>query len=220
MAQAIGVSRREGDDLVAAEVVTVNGSIALLGARVESADKVEVRGKLVEPRPYTYVLLNKPKGYVCSRAQQGDTPTIYKLLPNELRHLKPVGRLDKDTSGLILMTNDGQLANKLTHPSNEKMKIYIAKLDRELNEGDLRTLNSGIQLDDGTSKLQVEKRRSSEYKITMHEGRNRQIRRTFRQLGYEVIALERIEFAGLTMKNLGNQSYVKLSDNVFKERSM
>lgn len=215
----MGVSRREGDDLVLAGVVTVNGAPAVLGTYINSGDKVEVRGKQVKPLDYIYVLLNKPVGYVCSRAQQGDAPTIYMLLPSELHHLKPVGRLDKETSGLLLMTNDGQLANRLTHPSFEKVKIYTTKLDRVLSKADLDAINKGISLDDGVSRLKVELS-GNEYKIKMSEGRNRQIRRTFRHLGYEVTALERIEFAGLTMKNLGDQPYVKLSNSVFKKRSM
>lgn len=221
IAQAMGVSRREGDDLVASGVVTIDGSVAMLGAQVENTDKVEVRGKLVEPRAYTYVLLNKPVGYVCSRAQQGKAPTIYELLPSELSHLKPVGRLDKETSGLLLMTNDGLLANKLTHPSFEKIKIYIAKLDRELSESDIKALNAGIKLDDGTSKLQVEKQGTdSQYRIVMSEGRNRQIRRTFRHLGYEVTALERIEFAGLNVDDLNGKPFAILGSSVFEKFSV
>lgn len=215
LAQAMGVSRREGDDLVAAGVVRVNGSVASLGAQVESDDKVEVRGNLVEPQPYTYILLNKPRGFVCSRAEQGNTPTIYKLLPNELHHLKPVGRLDKETSGLLLMTNDGPLANTLTHPSYEKVKIYMAGLDRELSENDLDSLNKGVQLDDGPSKLDVE-RQGSLYKIVMHEGRNRQIRRTFRHLGYEVVTLERIAFAGLTLDDLNGRGFIEIKKDKLK----
>ena len=129
----LGLSRREADDLIAAKKVTVAGETAVLGGRVEPGQPVTVNGKLVtEKTAYTYLALNKPTGYVSSRKQQGDNPTLYSLLPQSYHSLKPVGRLDKDSSGLLLLTDDGDFAYQMTHPKFYKVKTYDISLSRPL----------------------------------------------------------------------------------------
>ena len=147
---------------------------------------------------HEYLLFHKPIGYVCSRRQQGDTPTIYSLLPETLHHLKPVGRLDKDSSGIILLTNDGDFTHQMTHPSYHKQKTYRVTLDRGLEPLHQQMISDfGVQLEDGTSKLLLTRLSDDDrrhWQIDMHEGRNRQIRRTFAALGYTVTKLHRTQF--------------------------
>jgi 23S rRNA pseudouridine2605 synthase len=201
-----GISRREADDLIAEGRVTVNGIPAELGARVIESDQVMLDDILITPqRAFHYIMLNKPEGYVCSRKQQGDTPTIYALIPKEFSHLKPVGRLDKDSSGLILLTNDGDFAHQMTHPSFHKTKTYNITLDKPLEPLHQQMITDhGIQLEDGSSKLILERTndKRTAWRVHMHEGRNRQIRRTFAALGYTVTKLHRIEFGTFHLANL------------------
>lgn len=194
-----GISRREADILIEQGKVRLNGTIATLGARVTPKDEVLVNNKPLKTNMVvTYLLFNKPVGYICSRRRQGDTPTIYELLPAEYHHLKPVGRLDKDSSGLILLTNDGDFAYQMTHPKFYKTKLYNIRLDRDLEPLHQQMISDyGIHLDDGPSKLSLERMSQAnrkEWRVTMHEGRNRQIRRTFASLGYQVKKLHRIQF--------------------------
>ena len=149
-------------------------------------------------------MLNKPEGYVCSRTGQGST-TIYELLPKHYADLKPVGRLDKDSSGLILLTNDGNLANQLTHPSFRKTKIYEVTLDKPLTKTAQNKIEKGVQLDDGISQLNIKKiqnRYDRKFFVFMREGRNRQIRRTFGALGYKVVKLHRTGFGPYKLDGL------------------
>lgn len=194
LALRAGISRREADNLIESGRVTINGQIATLGQRVTETDNLGIDGRVVERQKYTYLELHKPVNYVCSRKQQGDTLTIYSLLPKKYHHLKPVGRLDKDSSGIILLTNDGDFAHQMTHPSFHKTKIYEVQLDKPLEPLHQQMISDyGVQLEDGTSKFLIQKN-DGLYKITMHEGRNRQIRRTFAALGYTVTRLHRISF--------------------------
>ena len=168
-------------------------------------DEVRLDGQILKLPDVITVMLNKPVGYVCSRDGQGSR-TIYDLLPAELHSLKPVGRLDKDSSGLLLLTNDGGLSQKLTHPSFQKEKVYEVVLDKPLAETDKQQIEKGIELEDGLSRLQVKadsKQQSRtvnrqlsavSYIVRMHEGKNRQIRRTFSRIGYDVIKLHRTQF--------------------------
>ena len=194
----LGLSRREADDLIADGAVAVNGTVAALGGRVEPGQAVSVKGQLVtEKSDYTYLLLNKPEGYVSSRRQQGDAPTLYELLPQEMHSLKPVGRLDKNSSGLLILTDDGELAFQMTHPKFYKVKIYEVDLGTALEPLHQQMISDyGIALEDGPSKISLEKVSDDRKKwiATMHEGRNRQIRRTFASLGYDVTRLHRTSF--------------------------
>ena len=206
LAFQLGVSRREADNSIAAGHVKVNGETAILGGRFEETDTITFKGKpLTERGGYTYLALNKPIGYVSSRKQQGDTPTLYSLLPEKYHNLKPVGRLDKESSGLLLLTDDGDFAYNMTHPKFYKVKTYEVSLDTPLAPLHQQMISDfGIQLEDGPSKLSLEKRGgdATDWLVTMHEGRNRQIRRTFDSIGYVVTALHRISFGAYTLEDL------------------
>ena len=156
----------------------------------------------------TTIVLNKPVGYVCSRDGQG-SQTVYNLLPEQYHHLKPVGRLDKDSSGLLLLTNDGDLAYQLTHPSFEKEKVYLVSVKPSLLAKDKQKIETGVQLDDGISKLTLIKR-GGKWQVIMHEGRNRQIRRTFAILNYKVIDLHRIKFGQYKLEDLPSATYKEI----------
>lgn len=213
----LGISRRGADELIENGKVNVDGAPARRGQQVSDAQAVTVNNTLLATNTnLIYLMLNKPVGYVCSRREQGDTPTIYSLLPKELHHLKPVGRLDKDSSGLILLTNDGDFAHKMTHPSFSKTKVYEIKLNKELSEADFKKVTElAVTLDDGPSKFQLDyiNDQNYEWKVMMQEGRNRQIRRTFESLGYNVTKLHRIGFDGYTLanKNLETGNWHKIT---------
>jgi 23S rRNA pseudouridine2605 synthase len=201
LAEKTGISRRAADELITRGRVVVNGKTAELGSRVHVSDNLVVDDKPItgERRSdFTYLLLNKPVGYVSSRHKQGDNETIYALLPEKYHQLKPVGRLDKDSSGLLLLTNDGDFAHQMTHPKFYKVKKYEVELSTPLAPLHRQMVNDhGVQLEDGGSKLSLERLHEGNdkaWQVIMHEGRNRQIRRTFAALGYKVISLHRISF--------------------------
>lgn len=253
LAFALGVSRREADELIQKGKVTVDGITAELGTRISSASVIKLSGKPISSDTKKEVFLfHKPVGYVCSRKAQGDNPTIYDLLPRAMHRLKPVGRLDKDSSGLLLLTNDGDLAHQMTHPSFQKTKIYEVELDKPLEPLHQQMISDfGVMLEDGKSKFAVTKlnqpveplaakssgtsaarvsadanstdtRREAvsedfgskeasietqTYQIVMHEGRNRQIRRTFAALGYTVTVLHRTQFGPYILDDLQSGGY-------------
>jgi pseudouridine synthase len=208
IASALATGRRQVDYLIEKGKITVNGEVPTLGSRVRPGDIITVNGKPLsnQTQQMLYLALNKPVGYVCSRKQQGESPTIYALLPEEFRHLKPVGRLDKDSSGLILLTNDGDFAHRMTHPRFIKVKQYEVKLDKPLEPLHRQMINDhGINLPDGVSKLdlaRLEEGDDHRWIVTMHEGRNRQIRRTFTALGYDVRELHRTHFGPYMLGSL------------------
>ncbi|MGH7196300.1 MAG: pseudouridine synthase [Candidatus Saccharimonadales bacterium] len=219
LAQRLSIGRRAADELIEKGKVSVNGEKPELGARVWPGDEVAVKGKVLnsaEAPQFLYVLFHKPTGYVSSRRQQGDTPTIYSLLSEKYHHLKPVGRLDKDTSGIMLLTNDGDLAYQLTHPKFKKVKKYEVSLDAPLQPLHRQMIGEmGVQLDDGPSRLQLDRQREGDdtkWLVTMSEGRNRQIRRTFRALGYEVTRLHRIQFGNYHIQNMKPGSIKEISN--------
>lgn len=201
LAQARGISRREADKLIELGVVTINGQPANLGSQIGDTDTVTVNNRDMSLQEYQYILLNKPAGYVSSRRRQGDTPTLYELLPNTYHHLKPVGRLDKDSSGLMLLTNDGDYAHSLMHPSFHKQKEYRVVLDKPLVKKDQTSIETGIELHDGISALQLSGAKDT-WIVHMHEGRNRQIRRTFARLDYTVIKLHRTKLGKYSLDGL------------------
>jgi len=215
LALQLGISRREADSLIDAKKVTINGSVANLGARFSGGDKIVVNGKEVTGKTeYQYIALNKPVGYVCSRKQQGDSPTIYELLPKKYHHLKPVGRLDRNSSGIVLLTNDGDFAYQMTHPSFKKTKIYNVRINNDLEPLHQQMISDfGVDLDDGKSKLSLERMNETDRKswiVTMHEGRNRQIRRTFDALGYTVEKLHRTNFGNYALGDIKTGEYTTL----------
>ena len=216
IAHATGISRREADELIRTGNVVVNSKAADLGCDVNpDDDTVTVNNQLVKlPTEHTTIMLNKPVGYVCSRnAQARGVKTIYELLPDQYKALKTVGRLDKDSTGLILLTDDGDLAHHLTHPSFAKTKEYIVELDHALAPLHQQMISDfGINLDDGPSQLLLERLNDerTKFNITMHEGRNRQIRRTFAALGYQVKSLHRTTFGPYTLGDLASGKWSAL----------
>jgi 23S rRNA pseudouridine2605 synthase len=200
VAQATGLSRRAADSAIAAGRVRINQKQAVLGDEAGPKDEVYLdNGKLALRLNFTTIILNKPAGYVCSREGQG-SKTVYDLLPQEYHRLKTVGRLDKDTSGLLLLTDDGELANRLTHPSFQKEKVYMAGLNKNLAPEDKKKLLTGVELTDGLSKfINVTDCSNRVYEVILNEGRNRQIRRTFDTLGYNITSLSRNKFGEYTL---------------------
>lgn len=211
LATNFGISRREADILIAEGKVLINGKPAEIGNRVNEGDKVTLRGKEVTRKNLIYIALNKPVGYVCSRKRQGETPTMYELLPPELQELKSVGRLDKNSSGIILLTNDGDFAYQMTHPKFVKTKLYEVELDRDLEPLHQQMIaDFGVQLPDGKSQLGLTRLRDDsrrDWQVQMSEGRNRQIRRTFDALGYRVIRLHRTNFGPYALGDLKSGEY-------------
>lgn len=212
LATATGMSRREADEAVAGRYVRINDTIAEMGSRVLPTDKVYLDQKLITARKsFTYLMLNKPVEYICSRRRQGTTPTIYELLPLEYKALKPVGRLDRESSGLILLTDDGDFAHSMTHPSFHKTKTYEVTISKPLEPLHRQMISDiGITLEDGVSKLQLERLAEGDdyhWIVRMHEGRNRQIRRTFGGLGYAVKELHRTDFGNYSLGDIEPGSY-------------
>lgn len=195
-------SRRAVEDVIRAGRVTVNGAVADLATRVEEGDDVRVDGKPVRPEAVVAVLLNKPRGVVTTASDPQGRPTVTGLVEVGAR-LFPVGRLDRDTTGVLILTNDGALADHLMHPRHRVAKTYRARIQGEPGEADLDRLRAGVELDDGpTAPAEVHYRGSSVIEITIHEGRNRQVRRMCAAIGHPVIHLHRTAYAGLTAGRL------------------
>ena len=213
LAERLGVSRREADDLIAAGKITVDNQVAILGTKIDETSKVCYNKKVIPfQTEYVYLAFNKPVGYVCSRRAQGSAPTLYDLLPNKFHKLKTVGRLDKDSSGLTLLTNDGDFAFRLTHPKFHKEKIYEVKLDKPLEPLHQQMISDfGVILPDGVSKFTIV-RDTNHYVVTLKEGRNRQIRRTFAALGYQVTKLHRTQFGKYQLGTLKSGKYQVISN--------
>jgi len=206
IAEQTGISRREADEIIDRGEVKINDEIARIGQRVLPTDKVFIRGKLVEVKDsFTYLMLNKPEGYVSSRAKQDASPTLYELLPEKYRSLKAVGRLDKESSGLILLTDDGDFALQMTHPRFAKTKLYDVELDHALEPLHQQMLaDFGVNLPDGVSKMGLTRQDDSrkKWQVMLTEGRNRQIRRSFGALGYTVVRLHRTDFGNYHLDDL------------------
>lgn len=215
IANATGMSRRAADRAILEGKVSVNGQPAAAGHKIIDGDTVTLDNQPLRPTPTQTIILNKPRGYVCSRNGQG-SKTIYDLLPNNLYHLKPVGRLDKDSSGLLLLTNNGTLAQQLTHPGYRKNKRYEIILDQPLQPLHRQMISDfGLQLDDGPSKLLLERHQEGNdqaWTVIMHEGRNRQIRRTFAALGYTVTGLHRTHFGPYSLGKISSGDYRLISE--------
>lgn len=203
------MSRRSADAAIASGRVLVNSRTPSSGHDVLESDVVTLDNTVITPpQNHTTILLHKPVGYVVSRDGQG-SKTIYDLLPGEFHSLKPVGRLDKDSSGLLLLTDDGNLANELTHPRNHKEKIYEVGLNKPLTPPDRQAIERGVTLEDGKSALKLNGH-GDQWIVTMKEGRNRQIRRTFSALGYTVQDLHRTHFGPYKLEGLGIAKYTIL----------
>jgi 23S rRNA pseudouridine2605 synthase len=201
-------SRREADEIISKGLITVNGKkVTGLGTKVTYNDEVRYRGRKLSAEKKVYILMNKPKGYVTTVEDPHADQTVLDLIGDACpQRVYPVGRLDKNTTGVLLLTNDGDLTGKLTHPKYERKKIYHVFLDKAVQKDDLFRLAQGIQLEDGfvaadaVSYADTEDR--SQIGIELHSGQNRVVRRLFESLGYMVKKLDRVYFAGLTKKNL------------------
>ncbi len=206
-------SRREADDFIQAGVITVNGEVVtLLGAKVLPTDKVMFHDQPVRSEHKVYILLNKPKDCVTTTDDPQDRKTVLDIVKNACaERIYPVGRLDRNTTGVLLLTNDGDLAAKLTHPKYGKKKVYAATLDRDLEQADYDTIMAGITLDDelivpdALEFTHEDDRRHIGLEI--HSGQNRVVRRIFEKVGYKVLQLDRVSFAGLTKKNVPRGKY-------------
>ena len=201
-------SRREADTYIAAGNVTVNGkAVTEMGYKVKLTDDVRFDGRRLNPEKKEYILLNKPKGFITTTNDEKGRRTVMELVSGSSNNrLFPVGRLDRNTTGLLLFTNDGDLTKKLTHPKFGVRKIYHVVLDKNVTLGDLKKIQAGLELEDG--KVQVDEvsyisgTTKKEVGIEIHSGRNRVVRRIFEHLEYNVVKLDRVVFAGLTKKDL------------------
>ena len=212
-------SRREADDLIKAGCVEVNGEIiTTMGYKVKTEDKVVYGGQTLNREKLRYILLNKPKGYITTSDDPYERDTVMELVKDACpERIFPVGRLDKNTTGLLLFTNDGDLTKKLTHPSSEVPKLYHVILDKPLTKNDMLRVSEGIELDDGpiaADNIAYDQDDDSKKSIgiELHSGRNRIVRRIFEHLGYEVIKLDRVMFAGLDKYRLPRGEWRFLTD--------
>jgi len=202
-------SRRKADELIEAGVISVNGQVVTeLGTKVDPAkDEIRYNGERIQREKMVYVLLNKPKDYITTTDDPHERRTVMHLVANATKErIYPVGRLDRNTTGLLLLTNDGNLAEKLSHPRNNISKIYHVELNKNLTQGDLNKIAFGLELEDGFAKPDaisyVQGGSKREVGIQIHSGKNRIVRRIFEHLGYEVAKLDRVVYASLTKKDL------------------
>jgi 23S rRNA pseudouridine2605 synthase len=202
-------SRREADQLITAGAISVNGKVVTeLGTKVLPTDKVQYSEQTLNREKNRYVLLNKPKGFITTTDDPQERKTVMTLISKACKErIYPVGRLDRNTTGLLLFTNDGEIAKKLSHPKYGVRKVYHVVLDRALSKKEIVEIQEGIELDDGMIKVDAieysgEGKDKKEIGIELHSGKNRIVRRIFEKLGYKVVRLDRIAYAGLTKKGL------------------
>ena len=211
-------SRREADVLIATGVVSINGvTITELGYKIKPEDVVQYDGETINAEKKRYVLLNKPKGFITTMEDPRGRKTVMTLVSKACKErIYPVGRLDRETTGLLLFTNDGDMAKKLTHPRYQSKKLYHVELNKSVNKEDFDKLLKGVDLEDGRSKVDqvsfVTDASSKEVGVEIHSGKNRIVRRLFEALGYEVIKLDRVQFSTLTKKDLPRGMYRHLTE--------
>lgn len=213
-------SRRAADKMIEEGLVKVNGKVCVIGQDIdEYSDSVLVNGKKINmPNSYDYYIMNKPKGYVCTVKDDRDRKTVMDLLPENVKRVVPVGRLDYDSEGLLLFTNDGELTFKLTHPKNEIPKTYLVKTEKPVSEKDINLLRQGVVIDGVKTKKCVVKfiettKTGSKLHITITEGRNRQIRKMIEAINNNVEFLKRIKIGDLTLSGLNRGEVRKLTAN-------
>lgn len=200
-------SRREADEMISAGKVKVNGEIVKeLGVKVKPSDRIQVEGKSISAEAYVYLLLHKPKNTITTASDEKGRKTVMDVIDPKLKtRVVPVGRLDRNTTGTMLFTNDGELAHRLLHPSYTIEKVYVAELNRAITSKDMNALLSGVELEDGVAKAyyaELLDDSGKSIRLGVHEGRNHLIRRMFTYLGYEVERLKRTKFASLDTKGL------------------
>lgn len=211
-------SRREADVLIQTGVVTVNGKIITeLGYKIAPDDVIQYDGETINAETKRYVLLNKPKGFITTMDDPRGRKTVMTLVKKACRErIYPVGRLDRETTGLLLFTNDGDMAKKLTHPRYQAKKIYHVELNKPVTKEDMERLLKGVDLEDGKTRVDevsyIENGSSSEVGVEIHSGKNRIVRRLFEAMGYVVVKLDRVQFAGLTKKDLPRGFYRHLTE--------
>lgn len=211
-------SRRDADELIKDNQVTVNGKIVTeMGYKVKRTDTVKVRNELIKFEKNVYIVINKPKGVLTTVSDDRGRKTVISILNNKVKErIYPVGRLDRDSTGVLLLTNDGDLTKKLTHPKYNKKKVYHAFLDKDLEKEDLEKLSRGAELEDGFMKFDAlafpDSKSRRDIGIEIHSGKNRIIRRMFAHFGYTVVKLDRVYFAGLTKKDIKRGRWRYLSD--------
>ena len=220
-------SRREADTLIETGLVEINGKIVTaLGTKVMPTDNVKYDGRLLKREKPVYVLLNKPKGFITTLKDTHDRKTVLDLVAQVCKErIYPVGRLDRNTTGVLLLTNDGSLAKKLTHPSHGVRKIYHVHLDKPIKKTDLDKLTTGITLEDGIVQADIasyvgDGKNKKEVGVELHSGKYRVIRRMFEKIGYVVVKLDRVSFAGLTKKKLarGETRFLTKEEIIFLKR--
>lgn len=210
-------SRREADKLIEEGAIKVNGDVVSeLGYKVTRTDKVTYKGKVLNPEKLVYVLLNKPKDFITTTDDPQERHTVMQLVAKACKErIYPVGRLDRNTTGLLLLTNDGDLAKKLSHPSHGVQKLYQVDIDKPISDEDFLKIQDGLQLEDGLAKVDeiglVNETRQS-LGLQIHIGKNRIVRRIFEHLGYQVVKLDRVMYAGLTKKDLPRGKWRYLTD--------
>lgn len=216
-------SRRKADELIEAGSVSVGGKkISEPGYLVQPKDKVFVDGKFIHPVKHEYYRFYKPAGYITTTDDEKGRKTIYDLLPENLHHLKPVGRLDKDSTGLLILTNDGDLINELTHPSVKVPKLYRVTVNGKITQNDIDKMYKGFEIEKGkTAYAQVDvleiNKNSTVMEVLLYQGLNRQIRRMFEILGYEVVTLKRIQHATLNLDGLKRGEFKPIKPQQIKE---
>ncbi len=219
-------SRREADTYIAAGNVSVNGKVVTeMGYKVQLADDVRFDGRKLNPEKKEYILLNKPKNFITTTNDEKGRRTVMELVSSASKsRLLPVGRLDRNTTGLLVFTNDGDMTKKLTHPKHGVRKIYHVHLDKNLALSDLRKIQEGLELEDGKVQVDdvsyIQGAPKKEVGIEIHSGRNRIVRRIFEHLNYNVIKLDRVVFAGLTKKDLPRGHWRHLTEQEVINLSM
>lgn len=214
---ACGVaSRRECDKLIESGAVSINGSPAQIGADVGEDDVVTVNGATVSPKKNEYYILNKPKGYICSVRDERGRKTVLDLMPQGIGRIYPVGRLDYDSEGLLILTTDGALAQHLTHPSNEVPKTYLVKIEGTITEAGLNPIRSGVDIGGYVTKkckahIVETNKEYTKIHVTITEGKNREVRKMFEAIGKEVSLLKRIKIGEITLRGLDRGAYRKLT---------